>query len=91
MSSDTQPDTIDPFDDAADREEVLDLLEDALREAHRKVESGRVYDAEAERVRIKWVRAVGYLSDQYRKLLRDDDLEEFDERLTKLERARFEQ
>lgn len=91
MSTDSQPDTIDPFDDATDREEILDLLEDALREAHRKVESGRVYDAEAERVRIKWVRAVGYCADQYRKLLRDDDLEEFDRRLTQLEQARLDQ
>ena len=66
----------DPFADAASREEILQLVEDALREAHRKVESGRVYDAESERVRIKWIRTVGYMADQYRKVLRDEDLEE---------------
>jgi len=81
-------DETDPFADAASREEVLELLEDALREAHRKAKSGRVYDAEKERVRIKWIRAVGYCADQYRKLLRDEDLEELDERIAALENER---
>ncbi|MDZ7703889.1 MAG: hypothetical protein U5L04_05340 [Trueperaceae bacterium] len=75
-TEDTSSPSVETFPENADREEILELVEDALREAHRKVESGRVYDAEAERVRIKWIRTVGYMADQYRKVLRDDDLEQ---------------
>ena len=89
MASTPTDDTGDPFTGAASREDVLNLLEDALQEAHRKAKSGRVYDPEAERVRIKWIRAVGYCADQYRKLLRDEDLERMNERLTALEDRRF--
>ena len=70
------PDTPDPFPNVADRDEVLALVEDGLREAHRKVESGRVYDPENERVRQGWLRTLGYLANQYRQLRRDEDLEQ---------------
>lgn len=70
------PDTPDPFADVADRDEVLALVEDGLREAHRKVESGRVYDPENEKVRQGWLRTLGYLAGQYRQLRRDEDLEQ---------------
>jgi hypothetical protein len=66
----------DPFGDNLDREEVLDLLEEVLEEAHRKATNGRVRDAENEKVRIQWIKAVGYLVGQYRQLVRDKDLEE---------------
>jgi hypothetical protein len=59
-----------------DREDVLDLLEDVMEEAHRKAINGRVRDAENEKVRIQWIKAVGYLAGQYRQLVRDKDLEE---------------
>ena len=70
------PDTPDPFPNVADRDEVLALVEDGLREAHRKVESGRVYDPENEKVRQGWLRTLGYLANQYRQLRRDEDLEQ---------------
>ena len=70
------PDTSDLFPDVADRDEVLALVEDGLREAHRKVESGRVYDPENEKVRQGWLRTLGYLAGQYRQLRRDEDLEQ---------------
>lgn len=70
------PDTSDLFADVADRDEVLALVEDGLREAHRKVESGRVYDPENEKVRQGWLRTLGYLAGQYRQLRRDEDLEQ---------------
>jgi len=69
-------DTPDLFADVADRDEVLALVEDGLREAHRKVESGRVYDPENEKVRQGWLRTLGYLAGQYRQLRRDEDLEQ---------------
>jgi hypothetical protein len=70
---------------AASRDEVLDILEDAVREAHRKVESGRVYDAENEKVRIQWIRALAYAAGQYRQLLRDRELDELRERMDEIE------
>jgi len=79
MSTDATPDgpdAPDPFPDAADREDVLALLEDAIDEAHRKAcGNGRVYDPENERVRQGWLKTVGYLAGQYRQMLRDEDLE----------------
>lgn len=75
------------FEDASGREEVLDMLETALHEAHHKVESGRVYDAENEKVRQKWFRTLGYLAGQYRQLKKDKEIEELSERLAQLEEA----
>lgn len=69
----------------SDREEMLDLLEDAVREAHRKVESGRVYDAKNEKVRLQWIRALAYAVGQYRQLVKDKDIEEMHARLDALE------
>lgn len=79
MSTDTStdgPGSGDLFDDVADREDVLELLEDAIDEAHRKAcGNGRVYDPENERVRQGWLKTYGYLAGQYRKVRRDADLE----------------
>lgn len=58
------------------RAEVLSLLEAGLREAHRKVESGRVRDAENEKVRQGWIKALGYIAGQYRQVEKDRELEE---------------
>lgn len=70
-----------------EREEILELLEDGIREAHRKVKEGRVYDAENEKVRIKWIRALAYAANVHRQLQNDRDLEELSERLDELEEA----
>lgn len=61
---------------AGDRDEVLARLDDLIQEAHRKASTGRVYDAENERVRQGWFRTVGYLAGQYRQLKKDGQLEE---------------
>ena len=72
-------------DSLPDRDEMLDLLEDGVREAHRKVAEGRVYDAENEKVRIKWIRALAYAANVHRQLQNDRDLEELSGRLERLE------
>lgn len=72
-------------EDVPDRDEILSLLEDGIAEAHRKVESGRVYDPENERVRIKWIKCLAYCAGQYRQLVRDRDLDELAERVEQLE------
>jgi len=68
-----------------ERDEILELLEDGIREAHRKVKEGRVYNPENEKVRIKWIRALAYASNVHRQLQNDRDLEELSERLEQLE------
>ncbi|MFU8870236.1 hypothetical protein [Natronococcus sp.] len=84
-------DETDEPDDVLERDEMLALLEDGIEEAHRKVKSGRVYDAENEKVRIKWIRTLGYVAGQYRQLIKDRDLEEIEERLEDLEQQRGDQ
>jgi len=64
---------------------TLDVLE---QEALRKVESGRVYDAENERVRIKWIRIAKDVIAEKRKVKADRDLEELSERVEQLEAQR---
>lgn len=84
MSADADaPDA--PEIDPADRDDVLHLLEDAISEAHRKVDSGRVYDAENERVRQKWIRTLAYAANVYRQTLKDKELEEMRDRIDELE------
>jgi len=68
------------------RAEIIRRIEICLDEALRKVESGRVYDESKERVRIKWIKSVGYLADIYRKLMKDQELEELEGRLELLEK-----
>lgn len=73
-------------DDTLTREEVLTLLRVGIQEAARKVNKGRVRDEEKEKVRIKWVRVLGYIGRAYADVL--DDLEsqmEIEERLAELE------
>jgi len=67
------------------REQQLQRLETAIQEAHDKVDNGRVRDAENERVRIKWIRALADVSAEYRKVLEDKDLDEIRDRLDDLE------
>lgn len=76
--------------DETDRgyDEMLDALDDLLDEALRKVNSGRVYDAENERVRIKWIRVAAQVIDTRRKVKADRDLEELTERIEELETRR---
>jgi hypothetical protein len=68
-----------------DRERMLELLEDGIREAHAKVQNGRVRDPEREQVRIKWIRALSYSVAQYRKLRKDADLDKLEKRIERIE------
>jgi hypothetical protein len=68
-----------------DYEKMLDILDVAIEEAKRKIESGRVYNPENEKVRIKWIRALAYAVNVRRQVTTDRDLEELTERLEQLE------
>lgn len=86
MTTDASADTREG-DTTADYETMLDTLDTAIEEAQQKVESGRVYDADNEKVRIKWIRALAYAVSIRRKVTNDRDLEELSERLEALEEA----
>lgn len=86
MSTDASADTRES-DTVADYETMLNTLDAAIEEAQRKVESGRVYDADNEKVRIKWIRALAYAVNVRRQVTNDRDLEELSERLEALEDA----
>ena len=68
-----------------DYQAMLDTLDTAIEEARRKVENGRVYDADNEKVRIKWIRALAYAVNVRRQVTADKDLEELSTRIEELE------
>lgn len=61
---------------ARDYQSMLDTLDIAIDEASYKIENGRVRDADKEKVRIKWVRALAYAINVRRQVANDRDLEE---------------
>ena len=82
------PDTpTDGIDDTSDYDDLADTLDAAIAEAQEKVESGRVYDAENEKVRIQWIRCLAYAVNVRRQVTNDRDLAELDRRVSALEDA----
>ena len=53
MSTSTEVRGEVPENDENQRDAILKLLEDGIQEARRKIEAGRMYDAENEKVRIQ--------------------------------------
>jgi hypothetical protein len=72
-------DTRDDFDD------MLDTLDAAIEEAQRKVEEGRIRDAENEKVRIKWIQALVRAVDVKRRVVNDSELAEVAEEVERLQ------
>ena len=72
-------------DDVEEFSAMLELLDDAIEEAHQKIESGRVYDAENEKVRIKWIHALSRAMNVRRQIVKERELEEVNERLDQIE------
>lgn len=68
-------------------DKMLSTLDAAIEEAQHKVESGRVYDAENEKVRIKWIRALAYTVNVRRQVQNDRDLAELAEEVDRLKKA----
>ncbi|WP_122090363.1 hypothetical protein [Halalkalicoccus subterraneus] len=64
---------------------MIDTLDAAVEEAKRKVENGRVYDAENEKVRIKWVRALAYAVNVKQSVMKNKDLQELSEKIDRIE------
>jgi hypothetical protein len=76
-----------PSEKVATYDELEALLDELLEEALQKVRSGRVYDAENERVRIKWIRIAKDVVAEKRKVVNDRTLEELTERVEMIEAA----
>lgn len=72
---------------SSDYDQMLTTLDTAIKEDREKIESGRVYDAENERVRIKWIRALAYAVNVRRQVTNDRELTELAERIEALEAA----
>jgi hypothetical protein len=92
MSTDASADGADtPDDEAADDteeyDEMLDTLDVAIDEARRKIESGRVYDEQKEKVRQGWIRVLAYTMNVRRQVANDRDLQELADRVEALEAA----
>ena len=66
----------EPSPDRTDREDVLDLLADTIATTHERIEIHEATAPDEQELQIKWIRTLGYLSGQYRKLLKDEDLDE---------------
>jgi len=85
MSADTSPSVADDADAVvSDYDQMLADLDVAIEEARRKIEDGRVRDAENEKVRIKWIRALAYTVNIRRQVANDRDLEELAEEIEAL-------
>ncbi len=72
-------------EDLPDRYEVGALIVGSMREAHEKVNNGRVRDRNNEKVRQSWHRVLIAGSKEYRQLLNDLELEEMKQRLDEIE------
>jgi hypothetical protein len=84
LSTDASADTREA-DAGEGYDEMLETLDVAIQEAKQKVESGRVYDADNEKVRIKWIRALAYAVNVRRQVTNDRDLQELAERIEAIE------
>ena len=73
----------------SEREEILETLAERIRtiQTHLEESDPDPNDLEAQRLQIKWTRTLGYLAGQYRKLMKDTDLDEMGEDLELLQEA----
>lgn len=68
----------------SDYDSMLSSLDSAIEEAQRKVESGRVYDVDHEKVRCRWIRTLAYTVNVRRQVTNDRDLAELAEEVDEL-------
>jgi len=73
--------------ETVDYDSMLADLDVAIEEARYKIENGRVRDAEKEKVRIKWVRALAYAVNVRRQVANDRDLQALAEEIEELKEA----
>ena len=71
-----------------EREEILNLLHEAIITLHQKAVSGRIRDVDKDKVRMMVYRTMAYTSNVYNSLLKDKELSELQEDVEKL-KAQF--
>ncbi|ELY54991.1 hypothetical protein C491_17424 [Natronococcus amylolyticus DSM 10524] len=62
-----------------DREQILEILAETIDEMQERIDPPAADSPEEQELQIKWIRAQGYLAGQYRKLLKDEDLDVLEE------------
>lgn len=67
------------------REAILSMLKDGMDDLSVDIETATPATPEEEKLQLRRYHELGYLANQYRKLKRDTDLDEMDERLALLE------
>lgn len=77
----------DSSSNRTDRDEILARLADTIELTHEQIDAIDAETPEDHELLIKWIRAQGYLAGQYRKLLKDEDLDELRETADLLEAA----
>lgn len=70
------------------REAVLKMLGQCIYQVHHKLKNGRVRDPDKEKLKREMLRCQAYLSQVFFVGLKDLELEQLNERLTKLEDQR---
>lgn len=65
----------------SEREQILSILATRIRAIDERLDDYEVGDVENEQMVIRWTRTLGYLSGQYRKLMKDTDLDEMEDTL----------
>jgi len=71
--------------DLRNREDLLDVLDEAINQALYKITDGRLRNMPKEKLKIKYLKATGYLVNMARQLRKDSDLDELEQRLEELE------
>lgn len=84
MARDTARVSEDP---TTDREEILAILAEQIRDVRDRIAERDDETEGDEHLSIKWIRTLGYLSGQYRKLMKDTDIDEMEEDLELLYRV----
>lgn len=74
----------DSLDATDDHDAMMRQLDSAIDEITEKIEDGRIRDAEKEKVRIQYHRALGYLIRTKKKVLEDKTLTELAEEVEEL-------
>lgn len=71
-----------------EREEVLSILARQIRAINERIQEYDIKESPDEQTLIKWTRTLGYLSGQYRKLMKDTDIDEMEADLEFLKQAK---
>ena len=83
------PPRTSPSDDEpkADRDEMLSLLADRVRALDATIDAHDPDSLDEEKLQLQRIQTVGSLTNQYRKLLKDTDIDEMEDELEFLQEA----